>query len=581
MSIRQYVEDSLGLSSSNEHAMKRNLQAMNESLADVHLDPLRNYKEICTNKDYMNILTESVKINPQDLGTNVSKYQREDVDRLNVLYENIGGEILNEAIANAGDISPIMVNSFGIQERALISTHLPRAVKQIAAKIDNFKLTERKPYITDLNGVTKPFIEAFVPYINESGVETYEDLKLRDTVKFSFIVPSTDVNLYSGSEKSVLEDAEGYRPAVADVHVFGFNSAIVDCKITGADTDSIEFAPGSLRTIDPEQGSFRVNVNYTTGSGATKKTAAIFGKFDLSAGKLESIATTDSAITSVTFNMVLSPETHISALTVGYETKHTPVNIPIGEHFEYSLSEEFKDASEKYYNEDAMSLLADYIGRGVEQVKDCITLDKFKELQKDAVLKTTFNCAPTAGYAYGKENYIRAEFLPFMEKVCILLKTKVRIPNCHFRVVGNPLDIRVAASAGVEYIYKRNEQFAGDINIDYEFAVTSDVHKIFYLSSERMPVGKIMVFLIPNSIENNISTVNHYEYATYVSNRYKGSRSNAPTVMISTRYLTQEYYPVVGVIDIINNLTDDPATTTATGVGLRDAIREKVKYVNM
>ena len=556
---------------------------MNESLSSVHLDPLRNYKEICTNKDYMNILTESVKIKPESLGTNVSKYQREDVDRLNVLYENIGGEILNEAIANAGDISPIMVNSFGIQERALISTHLPRAVKQVAAKIDNFKLTERKPYITDLNGVTKPFIEAFTPYINDEGVETYEDLKLRDTVTFSFKVPSTDINLYVGSEPQPTGPAEGedgYRPAVDSNHIFGFNSTIVECKVTGADAGSIEFAPGSLRTIDPENGTFRVTVNYTTDTGATKKSDTIFGKFDISAGKLESIASTGN-VTAVKFDMVLSPETHIKALTVGYETKHTPVNIPIGEHFEYSLSEEFKDASEKYYNEDAMSLLADYIGRGVEQVKDCITLEKFKELQKDAVLKTTFNCAPTAGYAYGKENYIRAEFLPFMEKVCILLKTKVRIPNCHFRVVGNPLDIRVAASAGVEYIYKRNEQFAGDINIDYEFAVTSDVHKIFYLSSERMPVGKIMVFLIPNSIENNISTVNHYEYATYVSNRYKGTKSNAPTVMISTRYLTQEYYPVVGVIDIINNLTDDPATTTATGVGLKDAVREKVKYVNM
>ena len=167
-----------------------------------------------------------------------------------------------------------------------------------------------------------------------------------------------------------------------------------------------------------------------------------------------------------------------------------------------------------------------------------------------------------------------------MEKVAILLKTKVRIPNCHFRVVGNPLDIRVAGAAGVEYIYKRNEQFAGEIALDYEFSVASDTHKIFYLSSERVPVGKIYMFLIPNSIENNISTVNHYEYATYVSNKYRGTNSNLPTVMISTRYLTKEYYPVVAEISIVNNLIDDTLTTTVSGTGLSDSVYAKVDYIN-
>lgn len=571
--MRNYTEDSLGLSSCNESAMANQFRNMERELGKVNLHPFRNVKEICSNRDYMNILTEAVQIDPSTLGTNVNKYQMEDVNRINTLYENVGNEILNESISTIGDLSPIMINSFGIQERALISTHLPRAVKQVTAKIDNFKLTERIPYVTDLAGNKQKFIDAFVPQADE----TYPHLSLRDEVNMSFVIPSNDIDLYEGSEASVNEGEPGYRPVIDKEQVFGHNSTLTDVKITGADPDSIEFGIGSTRTIDVETGSFKVTVSWKA-SGAVKK-AVVSGQFDMSNGKLVYIASTDSNITEVIFSMILSPETHTKALSVGYETKHTPVNIPIGEHFEYSISEEFKDASEKYYNTDAMSLLTDYMGRAVEQVKDIVTLQKFQELQKNAVLTSTFNCTPTAGYAYGKENYIRAEFLPFIEKTCIILKNKVRIPNCHFRVVGNPLDIRVAASAGVEYIYKRNEQFAGEINIDYEFSVTSDIHKIFYLSSERMPVGKLMIFLIPNSIENNISTVNHYEYATYVSNKYKGSKSNLPTVMISTRYLTQEYYPVVGVIDVVNNLVDDKGVTTMTGEGLAGAVRRKVNYV--
>ena len=571
--MRSYTEDSLGLSSCNEAAMANHFRDMENELSKVNLHPLRNAKEICTNRDYMNILTEAIQIDPNRLGTNINKYQLEDINRLNTLYENVGNEILNESISTIGDLSPIMINSFGIQERALISTHLPRAVKQVTAKIDNFKLTERIPYITDLAGNKQRFIDAFVPQEDE----TYPHLALRDIVDMSFTIPSNDIDLYEGSDASVSEGDPGYRPVIDREQVFGHNSTLTDVKITGADADSVDFEIGSLRTINVETGTFQTTVVWTA-SGETKK-AVVSGQFDMTNGKLIYISSTDANITEVIFSMVLSPETHTKALSVGYETKHTPVNIPIGEHFEYSISEEFKDASEKYYNTDAMSLLTDYMGRGVEQVKDIVTLQKFQELQKNAVLQATFNCTPTAGYAYGKENYIRAEFLPFIEKTCIILKNKVRIPNCHFRVVGNPLDIRVAASSGVEYIYKRNEQFAGEINIDYEFSVTSDIHKIFYLSSERMPVGKLMIFLIPNSIENNISTVNHYEYATYVSNKYKGTKSNLPTVMISTRYLTQEYYPVVGVIDVINNLVDDADKTTPTGDGLLGAVRRKVNYV--
>lgn len=582
MSMRAYTEDSMGLSSSNEAAISKSFGKMKTAMNRAGgLDPFRNVGEICRTPEYMSMLTESVKLTAEDLGVNASQYKVEDMNRLNTLYENVAGSILNEAVSNIGDLSPIMINSFGIQERALISTHLPRAVKQVTAKVDNFKLTERIPFLVDLLGNKQKFIDAFIPDANGNSAS----ITLRDKVDMEFAVPSTDVCLYKGN---ATEGEENYRPAVAKENVFGFDSALTGVTITGADEGSVEFDMTSLRTPDVENGNFRVVVNYTTDDGATKKCATIMGQFDLSNGVLLSIMSSDAAVTNVTFSMVLSPETHLKALSVGYDTKHTPVNIPIGEHFEYSISEEFKDASDKYYNQDAMALLTDYMGRAVEQVKDIVTLEKYQELAKTAVVKTTFNCAPTTGFAQGKEEYIRREFAPFIEKVCILLKNKVRIPQCHFRVVGNPLDIRVAAAAGVEYIYKRNEQFAGEIAIDYEFSVSSDVHRIFYLSSERVPVGKLMVFLIPNTIENNISTVNHYEYATYVSNKYKGTKSNLPTVMISTRYLTKEYYPVMATIDVVNNLVDshrDDSQWNAlygkyTGTGLSDAVNAKVDYVN-
>lgn len=618
--MRPYVEDSLGLSNINETGLIKSFTKMKNALKAVGEDPFKNVSSICKNPQTLSLLTEAIKFSGDDISATTSQYKAEDMSRLNTMYENVAQSLMNEAIQAVGDLSPIMMNSFGIQERALISAHLPRAVKQVVAKIDNFKLTERIPYIIDLTGTKRKFLDAFVPDANGNS----SSLSLKSTFNAAIPVPSAGICLYDNQDyNSTIKN-----PSVSTNEIFGFDSAFVGAfsaisattlttldggtyAITNDPQKGIQlgtFTPdsnaptGAYDTQNPqsnvtigieslpnpnvETGAFNVVLNWTTyasGGAATNHSAVVQGQFDMSDGKLLSLTTTDANIQFAMFNFVLSPETHIRALSVSYDMKHTPVNIPIGEHFEYALSEEFKDASDKYYNIDAMALLSDYMGKAVEQVKDIKTLEYYQELAKGAVVKATFNCTPTTGFAQGKEEYIRREFHPFMEKICILLKNKVRIPQCHFRVVGNPLDIRLGAAAGVEYIYKRNEQFAGEISIDYEFSVTSDVHKIFYLSSERVPQGQVLVFLIPNTIEDNISTVNHYEYATYVSNRYKGTKTNVPTVMISTRYLTKAYYPVVAAINIVNNIVENDITAPLAAdyaSGLYGHLYDKVNYVN-
>ena len=108
--MRNYVEDSLGLSSCNESAMANHFKNMETELSKFNLHPLRNVKEICTNKDYMSVVTEAVQVDPNAMGLNLNQYQMEDINRLNTLYENVGNEILNESISTIGDLSPIMIN---------------------------------------------------------------------------------------------------------------------------------------------------------------------------------------------------------------------------------------------------------------------------------------------------------------------------------------------------------------------------------------------------------------------------------------------------------------------------------------
>lgn len=508
-----WVEDSYVKSQAGKSS-KNMLDRMQKKFDKQNMEVLREAASIIKNKNYNELLVEGAKYTLTGADSKLSRFALEDINRLNTLQENVGRELLNEAaVMGTDNISPIVVNSFGIQERALIAAHLPRAVKQIAAKIDNFKLSERVPFIIDLAGNKERFIDAF-----SQSSELAKNLK--EKVTLTAPINSMDLDLYTTL-------------SVEKERKFDFTSApkgysIIDGATT-VTAANISLDMSSNTTINPENGTFSWRIKYV-GDGGTNKVAEISGQFDFSNGKLIRLTSTDSNVKSVLFDMILSPETHHNAIRVGYDMKHTPVHIPIGEHYEYSISEEFKDAADKYYNQDAMALLTELMGRAVEQVKDMNTLAKFQELANTAIFKGQFDCKAPTGFTQGEEEHIRRQFQPYIEKVAIILKAQTRIANCHFRVIGNPMDIRVAEAQGTEYIFKRNQEFFGDIILDYDFSVQSGVHQIFFLSSERIPAGTAFMFLIPNEITNNISTVNHYEYATYVSNQYRGTKSNLPTV---------------------------------------------------
>lgn len=343
--MRNYTEDNLGVGSSNEKSMANMFGRMQKAMARFDMDPFRSVKDIAKSPEYMDIITESAFIPEENIGPNVNKYAVEDRNRLNTLLENVGKSILNEAVQGTDNLSPIILNSFGIQERALISTHLPRAVKQVTAKVDNFKLTERMPYIVDLAGNKSKFIDAFVHDSDLLG-------NLKETKTLTAEPGALDLDLYT--EMSISKERK-----------FGYDSYVESFVIEDPTDDQvvipaekISFDKNTIRQIDVETGNFNVAIWYE-GLDNEKRKAVISGQFVFTDGKLAFLNCGDKRVKEVKFAMVLSPETHHTALTVGYDTKHTPVHIPIGEHFEYSLSEEFKDAADKYYNIDAMALLTD------------------------------------------------------------------------------------------------------------------------------------------------------------------------------------------------------------------------------
>jgi len=463
---------------------------------------------------------------------------REDAAARAIAMQNVVNELLTESTQQGlAALKPISLTSFGFQIRSYVKAVMHRAVKTIQAEKPVFKITERKQYVIDVQGNKHYFVDAFNRNSNLVN-------NIHQRFEFTVNVPSQAYDIFT--QNSI----DSRNKLAIDISVKAFTA--VDENGDPISTDKLKIV-GRSRQIDIETGRFSVDVVF--GDDETK--ATIMGEIDFENAMVTSIGATSAQIKTVTFAARLSSETHLKALVTGFEHKHTNVAIPDGAHIEVNPSVEFIDDVSRMLGVNVLEEYTNQMGQLVEQLEDRSIYEYLKSLEGEAILTKEFDITPDSGFALGREEWLRREFHPFIERICIRLKAELQLDDCHFRVVGNPIDIRVPNSSGEQYIFRRNQDMTGNSQVNYDFAVTTTGNTIFYLSTDRVPPGKIYVNLIPNSIQNNMITINHYRYANYVSNKYRSSVNPAlPAIMVSSRYQTKEYYPVMAVINMKNNYND-------------------------
>lgn len=466
---------------------------------------------------------------------------REDAMARGIAMQNVVNELLTESSQQGlAALKPISLTSFGYQIRSYVKTAMHRVVKTIQAEKPSFKITERKQFVIDIQGNKHYFVEAF----NRSS--NFID-NIHQNFNFTIDMPRESTYDIFG------ENAIDRRNKLAiDIIIKAFTAVKADGTTPELPAD-LKIVSGRGRRIDLETGQFRTDVLI----GPEKTKATIMGEINFESATVVSIMSASPRIKSVTFAARLSSETHLQALEVGFEHKHTLVSIPDGAHIEVNPSIEFIDDTTRMLGINALEEYTNQMGQVIEQIEDQSIYKFIKELEDDALLNQDFDVNPDSSFGLGREEWIRREFHPFIERMCIRLKAELQIEDCHFRVVGNPIDIRVPNASGEQYIFRRNQDMTGTVTVNYDFAVMTTGNTVFYLSTDRVVPGKIYILLIPNSIENNIITFNHYRYANYVSNKYRSSKNPAlPAIMVSSRFQSREYVPVMGIVNMKNNYSE-------------------------
>jgi hypothetical protein len=540
MAKQDYLELSLGMTTASDPTVSKFYGRLFESYGDNLAGDLASiFKSKESAQSFLESVNEILQEQSFEGQGLTNRILTEDAAARAVSMQNVVNEMLQESTQQGlAALKPISLTSFGFQIRSYVKAVMHRAVKTVQAEKPAFKITERKQYVIDIAGNKHYFTDAF----NRNS-----DLVNNLHQKFDFVVnsPSQAYDIFTTNS------IDKRNKLGIDIAIKSFTAVKAD-GTTAEVTGDLKIV-GRSRQIDVETGTFRVDV--TIGPEATK--ATIMGEIDFEAAVLSSISSTSTRVKTVTFGARLSAETHLKALVTGFEHKHTNVAIPDGAHIEVNPSVEFLDDVTRMTGVNVLEEYTNQMGQLVEQLEDRSIYEALKELEPQAILAKNFNVTPDASFSLGREEWLRREFHPFIERICIRLKAELQLDDCHFRVVGNPIDIRIPNASGDNYIFRRNQDMTGASQVNYDFAVMSTGNTIFYLSTDRVAPGKIYVNLIPNSIQNNIITINHYRYANYVSNKYRSSTNPAlPAIMVSSRYQTKEYQPVMAVITMDNNYTD-------------------------
>jgi len=540
MAQPDFLELSLGMTTASDAQVNGFYSKLLESYGS---NLANNLGSIFAQKETAQSFLESVNEILEQQGLQGQGYAnvvlKEDAAARAVSMQNVVTEMLTEATQQGiAALKPISLTSFGFQIRSYTKAQMHRSVKTIQAEKPSFKITERKQYVIDIAGNKHYFVDAFNKNSNLVN-------NLHQKFNFTVDVPDTAYDIFS--ENSI----DKRNKLAIDIAVKSFTAVKADGTTAEAAAD-LKLV-GRTRQIDIETGRFSVEV--TIGPEATK--ATIMGEIDFEAATVTNISATSSRVKTVTFAARLSAETHLKALVTGFEHKHTNVAIPDGAHIEVNPSVEFIDDVSRMTGVNVLEEYTNQMGQLIEQLEDRSIYEYLKELEAQAIFTKEFNVTPDAGFSLGREEWLRREFHPFMERICIRLKSELQLDDCHFRIVGNPIDIRVPNASGEQYIFRRNQDMTGSSQMNYDFVVMSTGNTVFYLSTDRVPPGKMYVNLIPNSIQNNIMTVNHFRYANYVSNKYRSSTNPAlPAIMVSSRYQTKEYQPVMAVVEMGSNYSD-------------------------
>ena len=409
-------------------------------------------------------------------------------------------------------------------------------------------------------------IEEVIPIIKAPGDDKEEDLI--DALAPYAPVPFVDrteievetlVNgLVPGNDCKNLQLLAGKNP------LFKINRDVRVAKID-ATVDGEPILPENITMMKGAVPYFDAKTNTLACMFELKKaddtivTADVSAKIDFNRSVMEYLRA-DDCVTKVYFYATVSHAEHTHPIYTSFRNNFEQFIVPTRPHIEVSLPQEMRtdiaNSIQHFANTDVVTAMTENItvisSRMEDQrLKKC--LDQGHEFEGE------FSFEAPSNFAYGNLEWLRREFIPFLDQCAMKMKNDWNISDCHFRVGVSPYILRILDT---DYTMDKSmtEEGKGSGVINYSIGCKTSTATFYFISSQQMDDTKLQMLLIPNNFKmSQVKTYNYFKYSSFLTDQLRRADNHVqPAIVYSERNLPIVFRPLSTVVTI----TELPITKT-------------------
>ena len=477
----------------------------------------------------------------------------DSADAFDILADNFQLQSFRES--SLSGVQPISVLTMPMLRKAWPKIGIKEALPTEPVKVPKFTVSHLNPYIKDpVTGEKRELPQAL------RGATLNSSQKRVDAA--ARVLPMDCVDVMPASAPA----SAGYTLDPV------FSVSAVDIVITdaaGANSETqvkVKVFDGKAET---RQGNIRVTVTAQHSTGhETSDTLFGFVNFvdgQLSLTSLSAAASqTKAKITNVYLSGRLESTSNKQSTQIGYDIKTTEIHIGTGEHFDAALPLEWLQDNLAMYNIDGTLKVVDIMTEVLAQKVDLRGADFIAQAAdhiaaKGADFTRVFDVWPTGNYMGSPTDWLN-ELKRVTDNLAQTMRNFTNYSGGTFMIVGNPIDVNLYT--GVNWIFTAQTDSARDgVDVNYSIGALSGAQRYAMFSSQNLPEGTLWIFFVPS--QEDIKTLMYYPYTFNVERSATGFVSpnspNTPSVMLTKRDTFQEFVPVVGKIEIVNNNGSLPA----------------------
>ena len=475
---------------------------------------------------------------------------------MNEHYGNLIPDALQEMLhEDADSVAQIFINNLAETQQSMNeSAALPSLVTLTAS----IATTMRTPYeavlhrLFDTRTLDKQTveIEEVIPIIKAPGDDKEEDL-------IDALAPYAPVPFVKRTEIEVETLAEGVAPGTKNLAVLEGKNYLFkvnrDVRVSKIDVDvgegtvdqsKIRMAKGAVPYFDAKTNTLACMFEVEKNDG-TIVTVDVSAKMDFNRSVLEYLRA-DDAVKKVYFYATVSHAEHTHPIYTSFRNNFQQFIVPTRPHIEVSLPQETRtdiaNSIQHFANVDIVTAMTENITVISSRMED----QRLNEaLEQGHEFEAEFSFEAPDNFAYGNLEWLRREFIPFLDQAALKMKNDWNITDCHFRVGVSPFILRIMDT---DYTMDKamTEESKGSGVINYSIGCKTSTSTFYFISSQMFEDNKLKMLLIPNNFTNSqVKTYNYFKYSSFLTDQLRRSDNHVqPAIVYSERNMPVVFRPL-------------------------------------